>query len=128
MHPWFAAAGAAAVALPLAIHFLTRPRPRRMRLSTIRFVREAMRGRAARSRLRDAVVLALRAAALLLLGWTFARPLPADRALVSPGAEAAAVRAVVLDCSQSMAARAGGSTAFERGRAVAARHLAAPPG
>ncbi len=51
------AIGAAAV--PVAVHFLTRPRPVRLPLSTIRFVQEAVKQRRTRNRLRDALILAL---------------------------------------------------------------------
>ena len=42
LHPWAWAAGAAAALVPIAVHWLTRPRPTRMPLSTLRFVREAV--------------------------------------------------------------------------------------
>ena len=75
LHPWAIFLGAAAVALPIAIHLLTKPRPVRMPLSTIRFVRAAVRQRRARSRLRDIIILSLRALAVLLLAAAVARPL-----------------------------------------------------
>ena len=50
LHPWAVWVGVAAAAVPVVVHFLTRPRPRRLALSTIRFVREAVRQRRARHR------------------------------------------------------------------------------
>jgi len=128
LHWWALGVGAGAIALPVLIHLLTRPRPRRLALSTIRFVREAIRERRARHRLRDAIILALRTLAVLLIAWAFARPLVGEKPLISPDAEARAVRVVILDCSQSMAAEKGGIDSFARAKPVAARYAAATPG
>lgn len=126
LHPWFLI-GLAAVGLPVAVHYLTRPRPRVLPLSTIRFVREAVQQRRARHRLRDWIVLLLRAAAVALLVLAFARPLIGAKPVTSdePGN---AVRVVVLDQSQSMAAVSNGVQAFERARTAAAAHLGYAPG
>ena len=64
LHPWALAVGAAAIGLPLLIHWLTRPRPVTLPLSTLRFVREAVQQRRARYRLRDVIILLLRALAV----------------------------------------------------------------
>jgi aerotolerance regulator-like protein len=69
VHGWALAVGAAVAAMPVIIHWLTRPRPVRLPLSTIRFVREGVRQRRARHRLRDFVVLGLRTLAVLLIAW-----------------------------------------------------------
>ena len=84
LHPWAVWVGAAAVALPVVVHLLTRPRPRRLPLSTVRFVREVLRQRRARDRLRNLVILGLRAIAVLLIALAIARPLTATRPLVNP--------------------------------------------
>ena len=57
LHPWALALGLAAAATPMLIHWLTRPRPVRMPLSTLRFVREAIRQRRSMNRLRDVILL-----------------------------------------------------------------------
>lgn len=113
----------AAAAVPLAVHFLTRPRPVKMPLSTVRFVREAVQQRRARNRLRDAIILALRTLAILLIGWAIARPLVGEQKLVSAADEGATARVVLLDVSQSMAAVDGGGNAFQRARAAAGQYL-----
>ncbi len=74
LHPWAIGLGAAAVLLPVLIHFLTRPRPVRMPLSTLRFVREAIRQQRSRHRLRDWLILALRTLAVACLAFALARP------------------------------------------------------
>lgn len=127
LHPWMLFAGLAAVALPVAIHYLTRPRPLRLPLSTIRFVREAVQQKRARYRLRDLLVLLLRAAAVVLLAWAFARPLTGAKPLIVAGAPGRAARVVLLDASRSMSASGGGTTAFDRGRAAAGGYLQYQP-
>lgn len=128
LHPWALVIGIAAVGLPVLVHWLTRPRPRRLPLSTLRFVREAVHQRRAIHRLRDWIILSLRAAAVLLLAWAFSRPLIGDRELVQTDDAAEGARVVVLDSSQSMSAIHRGVSPFERGRALAADLLAGRPG
>ena len=124
LHPWALGIGAAAVGLPLVIHWLTRPRPVRMPLSTVRFVMEAVQQRRARYRLRDWIILLLRVAAVILLAWAFARPTTDAQPLVPPAAAVAGTtRVVLLDQSQSTAATANGIAAFDRAKPIAARYL-----
>jgi len=128
LHPWALAMGVAAAALPVAIHLLTRPRPVRMPLSTLRFVRAALRQQQARHRLRDLIVLALRTAAILALAVAVARPQYGEQPLVSDQQPGDAVRVVLLDVSQSLAATDHGIAAIERARTRAARHFRYRPG
>src|SRR3954454_6366021 len=102
LHPWFLA-GLLAAALPVVVHYLTRPRPRVLPLSTIRFVRQAVEQRRARHRLRDFLVLLLRTAAVFLIVWAFARPLIASNS-PRPHTQSETARVVILDQSHSMAA------------------------
>ena len=67
LHPWAIAVGLLAATLPVLIHWLTRPKPARLPLSTLRFVRDLVEERRALWRLRDALVLLLRTAAIGLL-------------------------------------------------------------
>ncbi|HLA83899.1 MAG TPA: VWA domain-containing protein, partial [Thermoguttaceae bacterium] len=123
LHPWAIWMGVAAAAVPVAVHLLTRPRPVRMPLSTLRFVRETVRQRRSRSRLRDWLVLALRTAAILLLALAIARPQWGARPLVSDARSGDAVRVVLLDVSQSMGAAQGSVEAIQRARPRAADYL-----
>lgn len=123
LHPWALAIGAVAVGLPILVHWLTRPRPVRLPLSTVRFVREAVHQRRAIHRLRDWIILALRTLAVLLLAWAFSRPLLGGRELLDDGEAGQVARVVVLDVSQSMGAVQRGIESFERARATAAEHL-----
>jgi len=128
LHGWAIAIGVLAVGLPLVVHWLTRPRPLRLPLSTLRFVRQVIQDRRARHRLRDLLILALRALAVLLLALTVARPLWGRRPLVSDQNAGEAVRVVLLDVSQSMAAIDGSTQAIERARTIAAGYLRDRPG
>src|SRR5438093_4066004 len=123
LHPWFLAVGAAVLGLPVLIHFLTRPRPVRLPLSTLRFVREAVQQKRARHRLRDWIILALRTAAVVLIALAFARPLAGSKAVGADSDHAGLVRVVIFDQSLSMSAGVHGVTAFERGRAIASSAL-----
>ncbi len=115
--------GMAAAAAPVVVHWLTRPRPMRAPLSTIRFVREAVRQRRARHRLRDFLILAARTLAILLLAAAFAGPRWNRPPLVSDDQTGSTVRVVVLDVSQSMAAVDRGMQALDRARPVTAGYL-----
>ncbi len=128
LHPWAIAIGLVAAAAPLAIHLLTRPRPVRLPLSTLRFVRMAVQQQRARHRLRDLLILALRTAAILLLALAVAQPRWGERPMVSDAQPGDAVRVVLVDASLSMAAREGGVERLERARTVAAGFLRYRPG
>src|SRR5258705_953705 len=122
LHPW-ALVGLAGVALPLIVHWLTKPKPVRLALSTIRFVMQAVEQRRVRHRLRDFLVLFLRAAVVALVAWAFARPMlgKSDQTLGSEKGDV--VRVVILDQSASMGAVERGISAIERVRPVAAKKL-----
>ena len=128
LHPWALWTGVLLVGLPIAIHWLTRPRPVRMPLSTIRFVRESIAGRRSVRRLRDWLVLALRAAAILLLAWAIGRPRFGEQALVTAGDAGSGRRVVLLDASHSLAAESGGVQLFQKAKAIAAGYLGNQPG
>src|SRR6516165_5465132 len=121
VNPWIPWMAVAAAALPVAVHFLTRPKPVRLPLSTLRFVQDAVASRRTRHRLRDAIILALRTLAVLLAGFAVARPFFGRSDARSAEAAASVVRVVVLDVSQSMAAVDQGVQVFERARPLAAR-------
>ncbi len=128
LHPWAIPLGLIGASIPLLVHWLTRPRPVRLPLSTLRFVEEAVRQRRARHRLRDAIILLLRMAAVGLIAAAFARPLFGERPVVAARDDAAATRVVIVDQSLSMAAAAGGIPAFERARGEAVKYLTHRPG
>ncbi len=126
LNPWALMIGAFALGLPVAIHLLTRPRPRRMPLPTIRFVLQAVAQRRARHRLRDWLLLSVRVLAAAALACAFARPLLGERPLIAADDRGQATRVVVMDVSQSMGAAERGVTPIERARDVAGRVYLAP--
>ncbi len=123
MHSWAIPAGMAALSVPFIVHWLTKPNPTRLPLSTIRFVQEVVKQRRARNRLRDFVILALRAAAIALFAFVLARPLSGNRVAPTSDGHAATVKIVLLDVSHSMAAVSNGIQALERARPIAAKHV-----
>jgi Aerotolerance regulator N-terminal/von Willebrand factor type A domain len=123
LHPWVIWVGVAAATLPVAVHWLTRARPKRIALSTIKFLHEAVRDRRARNRLRDFLVLSCRTLAVLFFAIAIARPLFDRSSVVSPDPEGAVARVVILDVSQSMGAESHGVQSLERGRSVAQMYL-----
>lgn len=120
LNTWAMLVGLAAAALPVAIHWLTRPRPTRVQVSTLRFIQGAVAQRRARYRLRDLLVLLFRTAAILLLAAAIARPLLSHQQHAQSAETAEVSRIVLFDCSQSMGARDGGVVRFERGRPIVA--------
>src|SRR6516225_4135132 len=73
IHPAFLAA-TAAVAVPIVIHLLLRPRARRVDIGSVRFLQRALRDSTRRRKVRRWLLLPLGDAASLLLALLFARP------------------------------------------------------
>jgi hypothetical protein len=124
LHLWAIPIGATAMSIPLLIHWMTRPRPVTLKLSTVRFVLDVVRQRRARNRLRDWLILALRSAAICAFALMISRPLSQNspQAAQSP-TESALVKVVILDVSQSMAATSQGIQSAQRARPIAAKHV-----
>jgi hypothetical protein len=122
IHVGFLAAGVA-VAVPVLIHLLLRPRARRVEIGSVRFLKLALRESTRRRKVRRWLLLALRAAAVLLLVLLFARP-------YLPGAAAEGRDREVfllIDQSASMAAEQSGQTLFARAQAAAGQVLQGLP-
>jgi hypothetical protein len=122
VHLGFVAA-AAAVAVPILIHLLLRPRARRVEIGSVRFLLQALKESTRRRRLRRWLLLALRTLAVLLLALLFARPY-----LPGAGSEGRDREAVLLiDQSASMSAVQGGQTLFAQAQAAAEQVLRGLP-
>ena len=65
---------AAAVAVPILIHLLLKPRARKMDIGTLRFLKLVLKDSTRRRKIRRWLLLALRMAAVMLLALLFARP------------------------------------------------------
>jgi hypothetical protein len=94
-------AGALAVAGPIILHLIRRSPSGRVRFSSLMFLRESPPRITRRSRVDDWLLLAVRAAAISLLAFAFARPFLREAASASPTAAGRRV-AILLDTSASM--------------------------
>ncbi|OFW03892.1 MAG: hypothetical protein A3I61_07570 [Acidobacteria bacterium RIFCSPLOWO2_02_FULL_68_18] len=110
--------GAAAAAIPIAIHLFYRRAEPVIDFAAMRYLRQAPVEESRRRRLRELLLLALRVTALVLLACAFARPYLAGAA-VSSGA----ATVVLIDTSASLSAPGQ----FERARARAAGLVRAAP-
>jgi hypothetical protein len=110
-------AGAAAVSVPIALHFFYRARYRPLPWAPMKFLKEAVEQTSRRLKFQEWILLALRCLALLLLALALARP---ARESTSPGGGTEPIDAVlVIDTSYSMAARDGEKTRLERAKDAA---------
>jgi hypothetical protein len=93
--------GLAAVAIPVLLHLFARDTGRSVPFTTVRFLRRAPVEQARRKRVSDWLLLALRAGALALLAFAFARPY-----IAGGEARGSEVAVVAVDTSLSMSAPA----------------------
>lgn len=96
---WLAAAGAAAMAIPILIHLLSRQRRKPIEWAAMRFLLEAIRKHKRRLQLQQILLLATRCLVVLLLGAALARPILSQAGLLAQGGN----RAVYLVIDNSMA-------------------------
>jgi hypothetical protein len=104
--------GLTLVALPVIVHLLTRRRAGRLDFPTLRFLRETPSFRLHPRSLRQPLLLALRALALVLLVLGLARP------LLAPRARAQRMRLILMDASLSMRAQNRAAASKAEARAV----------
>jgi hypothetical protein len=109
IHLGFLAAGAA-VAVPIVIHLLFRPRAKPVKIGTLFFLRSVLRDSARRRKIRRWILLLLRTVGVLLLALLFARPFRSDAA--SEGTEREVI--LLIDSSASMVASGEGGTPFAK--------------
>lgn len=101
------------IALPVAIHLLVRRRARRLDFPSLAFLRETPSFKLRPRRIRQPLLLALRAAAIILLVMGFARPLLLLRRQMT-----APVHFILMDASLSMQTRGRTDAAREQARAI----------
>lgn len=124
LNPWAIAIGVLAIGIPTALHFLTKPKPTAIPISTISFLYELIQQRRSRSKLRDILILLLRSIAIALIALAIARPRLSAPPIISPNPDTKTARVVIIDQSQSMAAGQGTSRPWERAQAASLRYLA----
>lgn len=106
--------GAAAAALPVALHFFYRSRYRTVPWAAMKFLLTSIEQTSRRLRFQELLLLVARTALLLLLALALSRPSTVAR---SGSTDGDAVDAVLLiDTSYSMGARDGAKTRLERAR------------
>lgn len=110
-------AGAAAVGLPILLHFLFKAWYRPLPWAAMDFLRKAIEQTSRRIKFRELILLLLRCLCLLLLAVALARPVVGWRALSARSESVDAV--LVIDTSYSMGATDGGKTRFERAQDAA---------
>jgi hypothetical protein len=109
--------GTLAVAIPIALHFLYKPRHRKLPWAAMEFLRKSLEQTSKRLKFQEWILLALRCLALLLLALALARP---SKTSSGSGGRGEAVDAIfVFDTSYSMAARDGEATRLDRAKAAA---------
>jgi hypothetical protein len=118
LYPVFLA-GALAAAIPIVLHLLRREVASNVRFSAVRLLRKSPLPTAERRRLRDALLLAARVSALVLLAVAFARPYLAGAASRSDS-----LRIIAVDRSFSMDAPGRFAQALDRARAAVERSAA----
>jgi len=115
-----ASAGAAAVAIPILIHLLTRLRRRRMVWAAMRFLAEAFRKQKRRLQLEQWLLLLLRCLIILALAGALGRPIVRGLNELWSGRQSGRLVCLVLDDSLSTQTRSeSGEPRFERLREAA---------
>ncbi len=109
--------GAAAVTVPVALHFFYRARYKPLPWAPMKFLKEAIEQTSRRLKFQEWILLALRCLAIILLALAIARP-GLDTAS-SAGSTETIDAVFVFDTSYSMAARDGEKTRIERAKEAA---------
>src|SRR3954471_18039439 len=117
LSPWMLA-GAAAISIPIALHFFFRARYKPLPWAPMKFLKEAIEQTSRRLKFQEWILLALRCLIILLLALALARP---GKDAAGAGGRGAAVDAVlVFDTSFSMGADDGDNqTRLDRAREAA---------
>jgi Aerotolerance regulator N-terminal/von Willebrand factor type A domain/CARDB len=109
--------GAAAVAIPIAIHFFFRARHRIVPWAAMKFLLESIEQTSRRLRFQELLLLLVRCLVLATLAFAMARPMTS--AIRGAGRGDAVDAVFVMDTSYSMGAEDGAMTRFVRAQAAA---------
>ena len=111
LNPWMLA-GAAAVGIPIALHFFYKARYQRLPWAAMDFLREAIEQTSRRLKFQELILLALRCLVILLLALALARP---GRDTAGGGRGEAVDAVLVIDTSYSMGASDGDNKTRKKG-------------
>jgi hypothetical protein len=127
LNPILAVLGLAAIAIPIAIHLLSRRKIQHVTWAAMRFLRLSVEQHQRRMRLQDILLLIVRCVMLALLGFALARPTlgcAAARRMLG-NSDVAAV--LILDNSYSMSCTDGVRSSFDQAKLAADQVIAAMP-
>jgi hypothetical protein len=111
-------AGAAAVSIPIALHFFYRARYKPLPWAPMKFLKEAIEQTSRRLKFQEWILLALRCLAIILLALALARPGREDASAAGGGQPIDAV--LVIDNSYSMDAKDGDKSRLDKAKEAAA--------
>ncbi len=111
--------GLAAVALPFLIHLLNRQKAKRVVFSSLAFLRKLQHKKMRRMKLRQWLLLFLRALILALLVLAFARPSLKTNSFLLKGTHVRTSAAIVLDNSMSMGAETEKGQLYAQAKKIA---------
>jgi len=109
--------GAAAAAVPIALHFFFRSRYRRVPWAAMKFLLTSIEQTSRRLKFQELLLLAARVAVLVVLALALARPTSTAGTAGGPGEAVDAV--LVIDTSYSMGVREAGKTRLELAKEAA---------
>jgi hypothetical protein len=112
---------ALAAAIPIVLHMINRRKAKELPFSTLRFLKISVQRTRRRKRIHDVLLMAIRAAVLLLIAGGLARPAVTSLSSLWGGAHSAAV--IILDNSASMGMIDQDRVRFETAAAAAAQIL-----
>src|SRR3954447_9870473 len=121
LHSWMVLWFLPLAAIPLLLHLLTLHRLKTVELPTFRFLFDSYVQQRRRMQFLEALLAILRVLFLVFIVFVISRPVIEPWARLFGNSTGSGGREVILlmDCSASMSARTGGTTAFERAKAAA---------
>lgn len=118
LNPFFLL-GILAVAVPVIIHLINLRRPQKVKFSTLTFLNELKKSTIRKIRIKQYLLMALRALAVLFLALALARPFLPPTLTGSSGSDSAKAVGIIIDNSSSMERVGSRGPIIEQARQVA---------
>lgn len=112
--------GLAAVSIPILIHLFTRQKNKTILFSSLKFLKELQRQKIRRLKIRQILLLILRALLILLLVLAFARPTLKSKNISSLKTSAQLTAVIILDNTLSMGLESNGRLLLEKAKSRSA--------